>query len=81
MQKTIFEPHPISPERKRELRLLGYKIIDARFAPTEPCQQESGGQEAKPKPRTKLKAAAQVEAVEKDTEEGSDHADSDSGEF
>jgi hypothetical protein len=31
--QTIFEPHPVSPERKAELRAQGFKIIDARFAP------------------------------------------------
>lgn len=29
----IYEPHPVTPERKAELRAAGYKIIDARFAP------------------------------------------------
>lgn len=28
-----YEPHPVSPERKAELRAKGLKIIDARFAP------------------------------------------------
>lgn len=28
-----YEPHPVSPERKAELRSAGYKIIDARFDP------------------------------------------------
>lgn len=32
-QKIIYEPHPVSPERKAELRKQGYKIIDARFDP------------------------------------------------
>src|SRR5690606_31595495 len=32
-QKIIYEPHPVSPERKRELNAQGYKIIDAAFAP------------------------------------------------
>lgn len=31
--KTIFEPHPVSPERKRELRSKGYTVLDAAFAP------------------------------------------------
>ncbi|MGI3168402.1 hypothetical protein ACRARG_04570 [Pseudooceanicola sp. C21-150M6] len=31
--KIIYEPHPVSPERKAELRAQGFKIIDARFAP------------------------------------------------
>lgn len=32
-QKTIYEPHPVSPERKAELRAAGYRIIDAIYAP------------------------------------------------
>lgn len=28
-----YEKHPVSPERKAELRKQGFKIIDARFAP------------------------------------------------
>ena len=32
-----YEPHPVSPERKAELRAQGFKIIDARFAP-QPAQ-------------------------------------------
>jgi len=31
--KIIYEKHPVSPERKAELRAQGYKIMDARFAP------------------------------------------------
>lgn len=33
MAKVIYEPHPVTPERKRELREKGYTIVDARFAP------------------------------------------------
>lgn len=29
----IYEPHPLTQERKAELRAQGYKIIDAVFAP------------------------------------------------
>lgn len=32
-RKVIYEPHPVSAERKAELVAAGYKIIDARFAP------------------------------------------------
>ena len=32
-QKVIYEPHPVSTERKAELRAQGYKIIDAKFDP------------------------------------------------
>jgi hypothetical protein len=31
--KIAYEPHPVTPERKAELRAQGFKIIDARFAP------------------------------------------------
>lgn len=33
--KIAYEPHPVSPERKAELRAAGFKIIDARFAPAD----------------------------------------------
>lgn len=35
MSNVIYEPHPVSPERKKELRGKGLKIIDIRFAPPE----------------------------------------------
>jgi len=31
--KIKYEPHPVSPERKKELRAQGFKIVDARFDP------------------------------------------------
>lgn len=31
--KIIYEKHPVTPERKQQLRSQGYTIIDARFAP------------------------------------------------
>lgn len=34
-EKIIYEPHPVSAERKAELRAEGFKIIDARFKPAE----------------------------------------------
>ena len=34
-ERVIYEPHPVSPERKAELRAQGFKIIDARFAPVD----------------------------------------------
>lgn len=33
MQKTIYEPHPITAARKAELKASGYRIIDARYKP------------------------------------------------
>ena len=34
-EKIAYEPHPVSPERKAELRAAGYKIIDERFKPAD----------------------------------------------
>lgn len=34
-----YEPHPVSAERKAELRAKGFKIIDVRFKPVEPIAQ------------------------------------------
>lgn len=31
--KIVYEKHPVSRERKTELRQKGYRIVDARFAP------------------------------------------------
>lgn len=31
----VYEPHPVSPERKAELRAQGLKILDIRFKPKE----------------------------------------------
>lgn len=30
---TIYEPHPVSPERKAQLLAQGYRILDAVHAP------------------------------------------------
>lgn len=32
-RQIVYEPHPVSPERKAELKAQGYRIIDAVFAP------------------------------------------------
>ena len=32
-KKVWYEPHPVTPVRKAELRGRGYQIIDAAFAP------------------------------------------------
>jgi len=56
-EKVVYEKHPVTAERKSELRQKGYKIIDAKFAPDdykhpEPIKSEkkgnpaSGGQKA-----------------------------------
>lgn len=46
--KIAYEKHPVSPERKKELRAQGYKILDLRFKPADlPVEAE------KPKRATK----------------------------
>lgn len=49
-----FEPHPVTPERKAELRAQGLKIIDARFAPpgavVEPKDEAPKQRARKPRP-------------------------------
>lgn len=32
-KKVHYEPHPVSPSRKKELMAEGVRIIDERFAP------------------------------------------------
>ena len=39
-EKIAWEKHPVSPERKAELRAQGYKIVDARFKPTDAVDPE-----------------------------------------
>ena len=53
--KIIYEPHPLTPERKAELVAQGLKIIDARFAPA----QEAPA--AKPKKRRKKADVAKTD--------------------
>ena len=33
--QIVYEPHPVSPERKAELRAAGVKILDAQFKPAD----------------------------------------------
>lgn len=35
-----YEPHPVSPERKAELRKAGFIIVDARFKPIDAKDDE-----------------------------------------
>ena len=32
---VYYEKHPVTKERKAELRAKGYKIVDAQFAPSD----------------------------------------------
>lgn len=44
-----YEPHPVTPERKAELRAQRLKIMDARFAPADakPAEPKRRGRPAK----------------------------------
>ncbi len=48
MSKIIYEPHPVSLERKAELRAEGYQILDAVYAP-EGYEHPEAKRDEKPK--------------------------------
>lgn len=50
MSKIIYEPHPVTPERKAELRKQGYTILDAAFDPNQKTEE---------KPKAKAKKDAE----------------------
>jgi hypothetical protein len=39
--QIIYEPHPVTPERKAELRAQGYRIVDAAFAPKDEAKPDT----------------------------------------
>lgn len=45
--EVAYEPHPVSPERKAELRAQGFKIVDIRFKPA--ALEKEATQDEKPK--------------------------------
>ncbi|HDS0930163.1 TPA: hypothetical protein QDZ23_004893 [Pseudomonas putida] len=66
-EKIVYEKHPVSPERKAELRQKGYKIIDARFAPEgyehpEPIKEAKGSKAGKSAADKKAADAAELKA-------------------
>lgn len=70
-EKVVYEQHPVSAERKAELRQKGYKIIDAKFAPAdyehpEPIKAAKGGKGANS--AAAKKAAEEAEAKAKEAE-------------
>lgn len=49
--EVIYEPHPVTAERKAELRQKGLHIIDARFKPKDQLDEQddqSSEQEGQP---------------------------------
>ncbi|MNE11055.1 hypothetical protein D3C76_1485290 [compost metagenome] len=82
-EKVIYEKHPVSPERKAELRQKGYKIIDARFVPDgyehpEPLKEAKGSKagksaaDKKAAEEAELKAKLQAALTEKGVQFGPD---------
>ncbi len=49
--KIKYEPHPVSPERKAELRGQGFKIIDARFDPNPKSEDDTDKPKKRGRPR------------------------------
>lgn len=47
MKPVIYEPHPVTPERKAELKAQGFRIVDARFAPPEEAEKVRDALEAR----------------------------------
>lgn len=65
-KKVWYEPHPVKPERKAELRKRGFQIIDAIFMPE---GYENPGDDGEPDGAKKatvaeLRAALEAKGVE-----------------
>lgn len=56
-KKIWYEPHPVTPARKAELRGRGYQIIDAAFAP---AGHESPGKDGEPEGAKKAATVAEL---------------------
>lgn len=47
-KKIAYEPHPVSPERKREMNAQGFKIVDIAFKPADAEQAQDVQHEQEP---------------------------------
>lgn len=56
-----YEPHPVSAERKRELRAKGYRIVDAVYRPPEAKAPAASAQPAEPPDATATVAATSAD--------------------
>ncbi len=66
--KICYEPHPVTPERKKELREQGFTIIDARFDPDYvPPQPKKRG-----RPKKENATVEAAETTEPVTDNGAD---------
>lgn len=63
--QIVYEPHPVSPERKAELRAQGFKIVDARFAPLD-LTEAVGADALQAKTETKAEAEAALHPLDHD---------------
>lgn len=65
-KQVWYEPHPVPPERKAELRAKGYQIIDAAFMPEgfEKPADDSEPEGAKKATVAELRAALEAKGVE-----------------
>lgn len=59
-----YEPHPVSPERKAELRAKGFKILDAVFRPADHVQDDEQSEGAKKATVAELREALTAKGVE-----------------
>jgi hypothetical protein len=59
-----YEPHPVSPERKAELRAKGLKILDAVFRPADHVQDDEQSEGAKKATVAELREALTAKGVE-----------------
>ena len=59
-KKVWYEPHPVKPERKAELRKRGFQIIDAIFMPE---GYENPADDGEPEGAKKADLQALLEAV------------------
>lgn len=64
-RKTIYEPHPVSQERKAELQAQGFRIIDARFAPAEEKVEPAPVAEPEPAPEPVAEEALETQEPKK----------------
>lgn len=46
--KVAYENHPVSPERKAELRAAGFKILDVRFKPADAAPEPEKPKRGRP---------------------------------
>lgn len=74
-QQIWYEPHPVKPERKAELRKRGYQIIDVIFMPVGYENPADDGEPEGAKKATVAELRAALEAKGVEVPEGAKKAD------